>query len=119
MKFDTPATTNPIDQMKVVGKPIPRIDGHLKTTGQAKYAYEWHDASTPYAYGYPVGASIARGRIKSMDIEAAEKAPGVLAVVTTHAASVEDDGVAQVIEQFLAAGAIRSPDASDRGTRSG
>ena len=43
----------------------------------------------------------------------------VLAVVTTHAASVEDDGVAQVIEQFLAAGAIRSPDASDRGTRSG
>jgi xanthine dehydrogenase YagR molybdenum-binding subunit len=34
MKFDTPATTNPIDQLKVVGKPD-RIDGPLKTTGQA------------------------------------------------------------------------------------
>ena len=33
MKFDTPATTNPIDQLKVVGKPTDRIDGPLKTTG--------------------------------------------------------------------------------------
>jgi hypothetical protein len=24
MKFDTPATTNPIDQLKVVGKPVDR-----------------------------------------------------------------------------------------------
>ncbi|TCP76077.1 xanthine dehydrogenase YagR molybdenum-binding subunit [Rhizobium sp. PP-CC-2G-626] len=92
MKFDTPATTNPIDQMKVVGKPIPRIDGYLKVTGQAKYAYEWHDASTPYAYGYPVGASIARGRITSLDIAAAEKAPGVLAVVTTLAVGERKKG---------------------------
>ena len=30
MKFDTPATTNPIDQLKVVGRPIGRIDGPLK-----------------------------------------------------------------------------------------
>ena len=27
MKFDTPATTNPIDQLKVVGKPTERIEG--------------------------------------------------------------------------------------------
>ena len=27
MKFETPATTNPIDQLKVVGKPIDRFDG--------------------------------------------------------------------------------------------
>jgi xanthine dehydrogenase YagR molybdenum-binding subunit len=61
MQFDKPATTNPIDQLKVVGKPIHRIDGQLKTTGTAKYAYEWHDEKTPYAYGYPVGAPIAKG----------------------------------------------------------
>ena len=30
MKFDTPATTNPIDQLKVVGKPTDRIDGPLQ-----------------------------------------------------------------------------------------
>lgn len=38
MQFDKPAGTNPIDQLKVVGKPILRIDGQLKTTGKAIYA---------------------------------------------------------------------------------
>jgi xanthine dehydrogenase YagR molybdenum-binding subunit len=67
MRFDTPATTNPIDQLKVVGKPINRIDGPKKTTGTATYAYEWHDPSLNAAYGYVVGAAIAKGRISSMD----------------------------------------------------
>ncbi|MGO6737648.1 aldehyde oxidoreductase molybdenum-binding subunit PaoC [Rhizobium ruizarguesonis] len=83
MQFDTPATSNPIDNLKVVGQPIHRIDGQLKTTGRAMYAYEWHDPNMRYAYGYPVGAAIAKGRIKSMDVSAAKRAPGVLAVVTT------------------------------------
>ncbi|MGR4842550.1 aldehyde oxidoreductase molybdenum-binding subunit PaoC [Rhizobium sp. LARHSG275] len=83
MQFDTPATTNPIDNLKVVGQPIHRIDGQLKTTGRAMYAYEWHDPNMRYAYGYPVGAAIAKGRITSMDVSAANTAPGVLAVVTT------------------------------------
>ncbi|MBB3387202.1 MULTISPECIES: xanthine dehydrogenase family protein molybdopterin-binding subunit, partial [unclassified Rhizobium] len=83
MKFDTPATTNPIDQLKVVGKPVHRIDGQLKTTGKAMYAYEWHDPNMAYVYGYPVGSTIAKGRIKSMNVDAAKRAPGVLAVVTT------------------------------------
>ncbi|NNG68482.1 xanthine dehydrogenase family protein molybdopterin-binding subunit [Rhizobium laguerreae] len=83
MQFDTPATTNPIDNLKVVGQPIHRIDGQLKTTGRAMYAYEWHDPNMRYAYGYPVGAAIAKGRITSMDVSAAKTAPGVLAVVTT------------------------------------
>ena len=83
MKFDTPATTNPIDQGKVIGKPIPRIDGPLKTTGKAIYAYEWHDPNNRYAYGYVVGSAIAKGRIRSMDVAAARNAPGVIAVVTT------------------------------------
>ncbi|KPH06519.1 xanthine dehydrogenase family protein molybdopterin-binding subunit (plasmid) [Rhizobium acidisoli] len=83
MQFDRPATANPIDNLKVVGQPIHRIDGQLKTTGTAMYAYEWHDPNMRYAYGYPVGAAIAKGRIKSMDVSAAKTAPGVLAVVTT------------------------------------
>jgi xanthine dehydrogenase YagR molybdenum-binding subunit len=82
MQFDTPATTNPIDQLKVVGQAIPRIDGQLKTTGRAMYAYEWHDPAIRYAYGYPAGSAIANGRITSIDAEAAKKAPGVIAVVT-------------------------------------
>ena len=82
MKFDTPATTNPIDQLRVVGQPLDRIDGRLKTTGHAPYAYEHHDAVRNHAYGYVVGAAIAKGRITSMDTAAARQAPGVHAIVT-------------------------------------
>lgn len=86
MLFDRPATTNPIDQMKVVGQHITRIDGPKKVTGTATYAYEWNHANLNVAYGYPVGAGIAKGRISSMDIQAARNAPGVLAVVTAETA---------------------------------
>jgi xanthine dehydrogenase YagR molybdenum-binding subunit len=84
MKFDSPATTNPIDQLKVIGKPTDRIDGPLKTTGTAPYAYERHDVAPDAAYGYIVGAGIAKGRIASMDLRAARAAPGVLAIVTAE-----------------------------------
>lgn len=82
MKFDTPATTNPIDQLKVVGKPTNRIDGPLKTTGTAPYAYERHDVASNPAYGYIVPAAIAKGRITGLDLTDAQAAPGVIAIVT-------------------------------------
>lgn len=84
MKFDTPATTNPIDQLKVVGRPLDRIDGPQKTTGRAPYAYERHDVAPDAAYGWVIGAGIAKGRIASMDLRAARAAPGVLAIVTAR-----------------------------------
>ena len=86
MKFTTPATTNPIDQLKVVGRPTDRIDGPLKTTGTAPYAYEQNTAAPNAAYGWVVGAAIAKGRIASIDSGAARRAPGVLAVVTAESA---------------------------------
>jgi xanthine dehydrogenase YagR molybdenum-binding subunit len=82
MKFDTPAGTNPIDQLKLVGKPTDRIDGPKKTTGTAPYAYERHDAVTNPAYGHVIGAGIAKGRIASIDLSEAKAAPGVIAIVT-------------------------------------
>ena len=82
MKFDTPATANPTDRMKVLGQPLDRIDGKLKTTGTAHYAYERNDAAPNAAYGYILGAAIAKGRIESIDTADATAAPGVLAVVT-------------------------------------
>src|SRR5829696_7129372 len=84
MKFETPATQNPIDQLKVVGKPIDRIDGPLKTTGTAPYAYERHDVAANPAYGYIVPSPIAKGRIVSIDLAAAKAAPGVIAIVTAE-----------------------------------
>jgi xanthine dehydrogenase YagR molybdenum-binding subunit len=83
MKFTTPAGTNPIDQLKIVGKPTDRIDGPLKTTGTAPYAYERHDVADNQAYGYIVGSAIAVGTIRSIDTAAARAAPGVIAIVST------------------------------------
>ena len=82
MKFDKPAGPNPIDQLKVVGKPHDRIDGKFKTTGTAGYAYERHDVVTNQAYGVIVGSAIAKGTITSIDLSEAKAAPGVLAIVT-------------------------------------
>jgi len=84
MKFDTPATTNPIDQLKVIGQPTDRIDGPAKTTGTAPYAYEHHDVAPDAAYGWVVGAGIAKGRIAAMELAAARAAPGVIAIVTAR-----------------------------------
>lgn len=84
MKFDRPAGQNPIDQTKVVGKPHDRIDGRAKTTGTAPYAYERHDVVPGQAYGYIVGSAIGKGRIKSINLSEARKAPGVLAIVTAE-----------------------------------
>jgi xanthine dehydrogenase YagR molybdenum-binding subunit len=92
MKFETPATTNPIDQLKVIGKPTSRIDGPLKTTGRAPYAYERHDVVPSPAYGYVLGSAIAKGRIAGMDLAAARAAPGVLAIVTADNAGKLDKG---------------------------
>ena len=86
MKFDTPAGTNPIDQLKIIGKPTDRIDGPLKTSGTARYAYEHHKAVRDAAYGWIVPAGIAKGRIVSLDMRAAKAAPGVRAIVTARSA---------------------------------
>ncbi|RYG31618.1 MAG: xanthine dehydrogenase family protein molybdopterin-binding subunit [Burkholderiales bacterium] len=80
MKFDQPATLNPIDQLKIVGKPADRIDGKYKTTGTAPYAFERHDVTPNQAYGYLIGTSIAKGKVSSVDRSAASRAAGVVGV---------------------------------------
>jgi xanthine dehydrogenase YagR molybdenum-binding subunit len=104
MKFDTPATTNPIDQIKVIGQPADRVEGRLKTTGTATYAYEQNAAAPNAAYGYVIGAGIAKGRIAAIDTSRASRAPGVLAVVTGDNAGKLDKG------EFYAAHALAAPD---------
>lgn len=83
MKFDTPAEQNPIDRLKVIGQPLDRIDGPLKTTGHAPYAYERHEVAPEAAYGYVLGSAIAKGRVAAVQTDAARAAPGVLAVLST------------------------------------
>ena len=82
MEMNSPVGANALDTQGIVGKPLDRVDGRLKVTGGARYAYEMQqDKST--LYGFVVEASIGKGKIKSIDTRAAEKAPGV-ALVLTH-----------------------------------
>lgn len=57
-----------------------RTDGRLKVTGAARYAAEFPMKNL--AHAVVVRSTIARGRIQSIDTSAAEKSPGVLAVIT-------------------------------------
>jgi xanthine dehydrogenase YagR molybdenum-binding subunit len=67
---------------QAVGKPLDRVDGRLKVTGGARYAAEAQVANV--AHAVLVLSGIPRGKITAIDATAAEKAPGVLAVLTHH-----------------------------------
>jgi xanthine dehydrogenase YagR molybdenum-binding subunit len=64
----------------VIGQPISRVDGRQKVTGSATYAAEFDQPRQ--AHGAIVRSTIANGRIASIDAAAAERAPGVIAVLT-------------------------------------
>ena len=65
----------------VVGTPVRRLDGPLKVTGRAQYAYEY--PLDDMAYAWPVVSTIAKGSIVSIDDRAAVAQRGVLAVLTS------------------------------------
>ncbi len=64
-----------------IGRPLDRVDGRLKVTGRATYAYEYA-AQGAVAYGVIVPAAIGKGRVAAVDVHDAERAPGVLLVLT-------------------------------------
>src|ERR687891_572742 len=68
---DTP-TTSPI------GRPTPRVDGPVKVSGRAQYTSDFHFPDQLYAL--PVEATIANGRVLTLDTTAAEKMVGVRAI---------------------------------------
>jgi xanthine dehydrogenase YagR molybdenum-binding subunit len=63
----------------IIGRPTPRVDGPLKTTGTAQFSADFHFDRLVHAM--PVGAGIASGRITKLDTSAAESMPGVLLVL--------------------------------------
>ncbi|WP_342643189.1 xanthine dehydrogenase family protein molybdopterin-binding subunit [Rhodoligotrophos ferricapiens] len=64
----------------VIGKPVSRVDGRQKVTGTATYAAEFEVPNL--AYAAVVRSTIASGRITSIDTAEAERASGVLALLT-------------------------------------
>jgi xanthine dehydrogenase YagR molybdenum-binding subunit len=63
----------------LLGTPLPRVEGPLKVTGAATYAYEQAPEGT--LYGAVVGTPVGAGRVLSIDSAAAEALPGVVAVI--------------------------------------
>ena len=64
----------------VVGSPLDRVDGRLKVMGTATYPI---DVTLPgLAHAVLVGSTVTGGRILHIAVDAAERAPGVLAVIT-------------------------------------
>src|SRR5688572_23322347 len=62
------------EQLKVVGKDVPRLDGKAKVTGAAKYTA---DVNLPgMLYGRMLCSPHPHAKIKRIDTSQAERAPG-------------------------------------------
>src|SRR5881296_1412479 len=72
-------TTQEIPPTSPIGRRTPRVDGPLKVSGRAQYASDFHFPGMLYAV--PVEATIANGRVIKLDTTAAEKMPGVRAIL--------------------------------------
>src|SRR6202043_3405727 len=90
MEMNSPPGPNALDAQGVVGQPRDRVDGRLKVTGGARYAYETQQDKV--LYGFVVEASIGKGTIRSIDTSAADKAPGVALVLTHRNAPEQGSG---------------------------
>lgn len=73
------ASWTPPSESAVLGKRIVRLDAPEKVSGRAKYTY---DVNLPgLLHGYILRSPHAHARIASIDVSAAEKMPGVKAVI--------------------------------------
>src|SRR5204862_7377982 len=66
--------------MSLIGQPVSRVDGRAKVTGGAQYAAEFDVRGLVHAA--LVTSTMPHGSILTMDTAAAEKAAGVLGVIT-------------------------------------
>ena len=67
-----------------IGQPMTRREGRLKVMGAARYAADHHPKGLLHAVMKV--ATIARGRVSAIDVAAAERHPGVVAVLTHESA---------------------------------
>jgi CO/xanthine dehydrogenase Mo-binding subunit len=93
-----------MSELRVIGKPVTRVDVVEKVTGEAVYGY---DLVLPeMLYGKVLFSTKAHAKIKRINTEKAKSYPGVRAVVTgedapwTHGESIKD-------KPFLAQGKVR------------
>ena len=67
-------------ELDVIGRPVSRVDGPRKVTGEARYAAEFDVPDVIYAA--LVLSTVPAGTIRSIEAEAARRLPGVYAVIS-------------------------------------
>ncbi len=73
-----------------IGQPLTRRDGVLKVRGEARFAADNHLPGMLYAV--IATSSVARGRVRFLDVDAAKRHPGVIDVMTpAHKPQLADD----------------------------
>ncbi|WP_127145790.1 xanthine dehydrogenase family protein molybdopterin-binding subunit [Pelagibacterium montanilacus] len=82
LKMDVPVQHSLLDStnQNIISRPIDRVEGPLKVSGQARYAAEFKLPGM--AHGVLVGAQIGKGSVARIDAGGVEAMAGVLGVVT-------------------------------------
>lgn len=101
MEMNQPIGRTPLDDRPdgLVGKALDRVDGPLKVTGRAPYAYEYRALKDP-AYGFIVASTVAAGTITAIDADAARRAPGTILVMTHENVPAQGEKREQVWPQL-------------------
>ena len=73
--FETPP------RLAAVGQPLSRVDGRAKVTGAAKYSAEYNHLPG-MVHAVIKTSDVAKGRVTGFDSSAAQREPGVLAILT-------------------------------------
>ncbi|MGH3898401.1 MAG: xanthine dehydrogenase family protein molybdopterin-binding subunit [Pseudonocardiaceae bacterium] len=106
-------------ESQAIGADLCRLDGTVKVTGTAIYAFEHRLDNACYLH--PIQSTIARGRVAAMQVTAAREMPGVLAVFTPENAprlARTDDAELAILQsdavgfrgQFVGAVVAESPE---------
>ena len=98
----------PPDERTYIGRRMGRVDGLLKSTGHAKYTYDYNPKGL--LYGKFVRSPYAHARIKSIDTSVAEKMPGVKAIEIVQKPGAE---VHWAGDEVVAIAAIDEPTVRD------
>jgi hypothetical protein len=93
VKFDAPATTNPIDQLKIVGQPVDRIDGRLKDGRAWERAarFQWLGVTGEIIeISKRVAGETVRGPLWSLRVRARTPSFAVHAPMSAHVSLVRE-----------------------------
>jgi xanthine dehydrogenase YagR molybdenum-binding subunit len=107
----TPRNWPPVAERTLLGKSIKRLDGPAKAQGAAKYTY---DIVRPgMLYARLLGSPHPHARVRSIDLSAAEKLPGVKAVLALIDPAAANNRVRYQGEEIAAVAATTEDIAED------